>query len=184
MEGAVMTPAEKMQAFESAKKLGRMFPGVMESFQAWAAIGSLEQAAKEAQVRLEALMSERGQIAIDMAKQREQTQADMVAKRLEADTVISARHRDANKAIAAKQAQSAGIIDEAIVRRDGMLAAAADKVSEWTNRADELKAEHDEWQAKIDALKLEHDAATAALGDKQGEHERIAGLIAELKAKL
>ena len=65
------TPQQKLQAFESVQKFGKMFPGLIEALQEWATIGSLEQATEEAKRQLSDLKREQLFTAsrIDAAKQ-------------------------------------------------------------------------------------------------------------------
>ena len=48
------TSDQKMQAFDSAKKFGEMFPGLLETLQEWATIGSMQKAGEEIRTNLEA----------------------------------------------------------------------------------------------------------------------------------
>ena len=80
----------KMQAYESFQRFGKMFPGLLEAFQAWAEIGSLEQASAEQRSKLEQLRTAteaQGKALADLTGQVGEAQ-------LAADRHIAAKQAD------------------------------------------------------------------------------------------
>jgi hypothetical protein len=178
------TPQEKMQAFQSAQKFGKQFPGLLEALQEWAAIGSLEQAAEETRKRLDALRVE------------EQTlQSALEAKVTDADAAASRAAEQTERELTHRRAAAATLIDEANLEARCILDAARAKAAELIGEAERQAAEHqtqvaaaqhelDGIAARVAAKAGEFSAVAAAVEEKKAQHQRFTQLIAELAAKL
>lgn len=83
------SPQDKLQAFESARKLAKFLPGLFDALQDWAAIGSLEQATQEAKARLDQAKAEEAALIETRAELDAQAEADCAAKRAAADAALA-----------------------------------------------------------------------------------------------
>jgi len=70
------TAQQKIQAFESAKKFGELFPGLLETLQEWAQIGSIQDVADR-----QVTESERRLAAAKSAEAQAKLERDAAAKR-------------------------------------------------------------------------------------------------------
>jgi hypothetical protein len=178
------TPQEKMQAFQSAQKFGKQYPGLIEALQEWATIGSLDQAADEARTRLEALRAE------------EQARNSVLeAKTADIDGQARKRIEDAERESAHKRAVAAALVDEAKLEARSIMEAARAQAVHIVEEAHDRTADHElqlaaakhdlaAIAARIEAKSGELAALSSAVAEKQAQHDRFADLIAELKAKL
>jgi len=178
------TPQEKMQAFQSAQKFGKQYPGLLEALQEWATIGSLEQAADETRRRLEALRAE--EQAVKAALEAKAADVDTRARKLLEDGARESSH---------KRAVAAALVDEAKLEARCIVEAARAKAATIIEETEGRAADHEQQlaaakldlaaiTARIDAKAGELASLSAAVEEKQAQHDRFAGLIAELKAKL
>jgi len=178
------TPQEKMQAFQSAQKFGKQFPGLIDALQEWARIGSLEQAAQETQTKLDRLCAEEHAI---------KTALD--ARSAEADATTRKRTTDGERELANKRAIAAALVDEAKLEARCIVDAARARATELAGDAEARAAEHQSQLAaakhdlagilaRIEAKSGELAFVSAAVDEKQAQHARFSDLIAELKAKL
>jgi chromosome segregation ATPase len=178
------TPQEKMQAFQSAQKFGKQYPGLLDALQEWATIGSLEQAADEARTRLAALRAE------------EQALSSMLeTKAADANVAAKALIESAQQDRATKHAIATALVDEAKLEARCIIEAARATAAQMEKDA---HAQVAELQALIAAAKRDlagltervetktRELATtsAAVEEKQAQRERLTRLIAELKTKL
>ena len=178
-----MTPQEKLQAFESMQRLGKMFPGVLESFRAWAEIGSLEQAAAEATNNLANVRAAQSEAQAKHQDMLDRLDAEAEARRKAADAEIARMQADASHFAAAKKAAADDLLSAAQQRAQKMLAKAE---ADAGKAADSVKAameEHAGWLAKIADVEQQHAEVTTALEAAQAELARVQGIIAEAKAK-
>jgi hypothetical protein len=178
------TPQEKMQAFQSAQKFGKQYPGLLEALQEWAAIGSIDQAADEARRRLEALRAE--ERAVKDALEAKAADVDTRARKLIEDGERESSH---------KRAVAAALVDEARLEARCIVEAARAKAATIIEETEGRAADHEQQlaaakldlaatTARIDAKAGELASLSAAVEEKQAQHDRFAGLIADLKAKL
>ncbi len=178
------TPREKMQAFQSAQKFGKQFPGLIDALQEWATIGSLEQAAQETRTRLDRLRGEED--ALNIALDARSTEADATTKK---------RIADGERELANKRAIAAALVDEAKLEARCIVDAARTRATELVGDAEAHAAEHQSQLAaakhdlagilaRIEAKSGELASASAAVDEKQAQHARFSDLIADLKAKL
>jgi hypothetical protein len=178
------TSQEKMQAFQSAQKFGRQYPGLLEALQDWAAIGSLDQAAEEATIRLDKLHAE--EQALKIALEARAAEADSSAKKLVAE---------AKADLANKRAIGAALVDEAKSESRRIVDAARVKATQLVKDAENQTAEHHSQLAtakvdlaailsRIEAKSNELASISAAVDEKCAQHEHFSHLIAELKARL
>ena len=178
------TPQEKMQAFRSAQKFGKQFPGLIEALQEWATIGSLEQAAEETRTRLDGLRAE---------EQAIKTALD--AQSADADATTRKRIADGERELANKRAIAAALLDDAKLEARCIIDAAGARASELMEDAEARAAEHQSQLAaskldlagilaRIEAKSAELASVSAAVDEKHSQHMRFSDLIAELKAKL
>jgi hypothetical protein len=178
------TPQEKMQAFQSAQKFGKQYPGLLEALQEWATLGSLEQAADEARSRLEAMRAE--EQALKSAREAAAADIDLKTRQLIEDGERESAH---------KRAVAAALVDEAKLEARRIVAAARARAASVAEEADGRVADHESrlaaaktelaaLAARIDARSGELASLSAAVDEKQAQHDRFADLIAQLKAKL
>lgn len=171
------TAQEKQQAFEAAKKFGAMFPGLLETLQEWASIGSMQQTleATESDInkRIAAAKSEHGQLKIELEAARRQAAERLANERSAAETEMArkkAAHEREVERLSDQQAKS--------------IAMAKDQVEISTKRVQELKAEAGDWQKKVDAAKAAHADLANKIAASRSEHEQIKAVVAEALGRL
>jgi hypothetical protein len=178
------TPQEKMQAFQSAQKFGKQFPGLFEALRDWATIGSLEQAAEETRTRLDALRTEEATL-----------KAALGARTADADAATRKLVAEREREFASARAIATALIDEAKLEARCLVEAAQARAAELVNDAERRAAEHQALLtsakhdlagvlARIEAKSTALASLSAAVEEKQAQHERFAKLVADLKAKL
>lgn len=178
------TPQEKMQAFQSAQKFGKQYPGLIEALEEWATIGSLEQAADEVRTRLAALRAE--EALLTGLLDAKASDAELAATAL----VEAAQHDWDNK-----QAIAAALVDEAKLEARCLVEAARAAAGQLVEDAHARAAEHQSLiaaakrdltglTARIEAKTGELAALSAAVEERQAQHERLVNLTAEIKARL
>lgn len=178
------TPQEKMQAFQSAQKFGKQYPGLLEALQEWATIGSLDQATEESRRRLDAMRAEEEHLKTAIGAQM--ADADAMARKLATD---------GERECANRRAIAAALVEEANLEARCILDSARAKAAELLHEAERQAGEH---QARLAAAKHELSSMTARIESKSAElssissaveqmhvqHERFTRLIGDLAAKL
>jgi hypothetical protein len=178
------TPQEKMQAFQSAQKFGKQYPGLLEALAEWANIGSLEQAAEEMSRRLDAMRAEERTL-----------ESALHAKAADADATASKLAAESERELANRRAVAAALVDEANLEAQCILDAARVKAAELVQEAERRAAEHRalvaaakqelaQIAAGIEAKADELASVSAAVVEKHVQHERFTRLIGELTANL
>jgi chromosome segregation ATPase len=167
------TAQEKMQAFESYKKLGALVPGLFEALQEWANVGSIQQEAERETAKLAAIKAQAAQLDLE----REEAHRRKVEDR-HAELADIARKLDLEKGAAARE------LEAFTAGRERMTAMATAQVDKATERLAELKAEHEYWLSHIAAAKDQHANVTGMLADAIAQHQTVQAVIAEAKAKL
>ena len=167
------TPQQKQQAFESAKKFGDLFPGLIDVLQEWASVGSIQQATEDAQRKFAAAKSLGDQQALELQMKAERSKQVMDEERKAADDAFAARKLQSAREAAQATLQSAKMIDDA----KAQILTMSDAVAA-------LKNDHAAVLSKIANAKTELADREARIAAAGAEHERIKANIAELKAKL
>lgn len=166
--------SSKQRAFEDLKKASAMFRGLYEAAEELAAIGSIEQAADEANARLAGLQKSESDALVRLSavdaelmgkqaaleavmrdtREREREQKERAS---EAATAAAATLKDAQDA--AKQ-EGLRILTEARTKADGIVSAATDRAAlvgaeiiDGQNRLDELNKQFAQRQAAYDDLR-------------------------------
>jgi chromosome segregation ATPase len=171
------TAQEKMQAFESAKKLGELLPGLFETLEEWAQIGSVqEEADRETADSARRVAAANSLEAQSKLERDEAHRREMEARHGELDDI--SRKLDLEKAAASRE------LEAFTASRERMSAMATAQVDKATEHLAELKSEHTDWLSKITALKADHSALALKLAEALAEHQTVQAVIAEAKAKL
>jgi septation ring formation regulator EzrA len=171
------TAQQKIQAFESAKKFGELFPGLLETLQEWAQIGSIQDVADrqvaESERRLAAAKSAEAQAKLerDAAAKRDverlQTELDNISHKINAQNVTLQR-----------------AVERIELQNKQSIAQARAQVDTAADRVRELKKDAAEWQAKIDQAKINYAMVSSDLERKRAEHDKVKNVIAEALGRL
>jgi chromosome segregation ATPase len=171
------TAQQKIQAFESAKKFGELFPGLLESLQEWATIGSIQDVADrqvaESERRLAAAKSAEAQAKLerDAAAKRDcerlQTELDNISRKIHAERNSSQRE-----------------VERVTEQNRQAIQKAHDQITVAGTRVDELKKEAAEWQEKIKIAKNNYEMVSSDLERKRAEHDKVKNVIAEALGRL
>ncbi len=171
------TAQQKIQAFESAKKFGELFPGLLETLQEWAQIGSIQDVADrqvaESERRLAAAKSAEAQAKLerDAAAKRDverlRSELDALSHKI---SLEKEAHRRASEKVEQQNKQS--------------IAQATAQIATATDRVQELKKQAAEWQAKIDQAKIDHTALMNQIAARRTEHDQVKNVIAEALGRL
>ena len=178
------TPQEKMQAFRSAQKFGKQYPGLMEALQEWAEIGSLDQAAEESKARLDAMRAE--EEALRAVRDAKADDAEAAARKITAES---------ERELAHKRAVATALVEEANLEARCIRDTARVKAAELVREAERQAVEHQALlatakqdlagiAARIESRTDELSAVSAAVEQMHAQHERFTQLIAQLSAKL
>jgi chromosome segregation ATPase len=177
------TPQEKMQAFRSAQKFGKQYPGLIEALQEWATIGSLDQAAEESKWRLDAMRAE------------EQALRDALdAKAADAETAVRKTTAESERELAHRRAVATALVEEANLEARCILDTARVQAAELVREAERQAVEHQAMLAsakqdlagiaeRIESKTDELSSVSAAVEQLHAQHERFTHLIAQLTAK-
>jgi chromosome segregation ATPase len=171
------TAQEKIQAFESFKKLGALLPGLFATLEEWAQIGSVQEEADRETAGIARRVAAANSLEAQSKLERDEAhRREMEARHGELADI--SRKLDLEKAAASRE------LEAFTASRERMSAMAAAQVDKATERLAELKAEHADWLSKIAAAKDQHANVTGMLADTIAQHQTVQAVIAEAKAKL
>jgi len=171
------TAQQKMQAFESAKKFGELFPGLLETLQEWAQIGSIQDVADRQMAE-----SERRLAAAKSAEAQAKLERDAAAKR-DVERLRSELDALSHKINQEKEA-SRRATEKVEQQNKQSIAQATAQIATATDRVQELKKQAAEWQAKIDQAKTDHAALMNQIAARRSEHDQVKNVIAEALGRL
>jgi cell division septum initiation protein DivIVA len=148
------------------KKLANHYQAVIDLAALIEKVGSIEQAASEAEGRLHATRAE-------LAKQQEvlaDVRAEVVQESVKANEIAVGAQAEANR-----------IVQAATAEADAFKAAAQTEAGTILGAA---RAAVDEAEANLERQRATLEELVAQIADKQGELERVNAILAEARAKL
>lgn len=178
------TPAQKMQAFESVQKFGRMFPGIVEAFADWAKVGSLEQACTEAQSALDGARASFEAFEAEAAQRRTALDTELSQITARSQEIRGEIEAEAQKIVAAAHAKADDILHGAAQRGDGLLAQGKAALEHHIGLVDQAKAALDNIGNQIVSKTEQLTAITGQIADRTDEHDRLHAAIADVKSRL
>ncbi len=170
---------EKRELIEAARKFGVQYKGLALAADLLENVEGIEQAGREAQMRLDALRQQEEQARSDAEKIIEAAGQEAAAAQAE---IAEQRRRDAELTDAAKR-EAAAIIDKAHEQAGRIVADARAISAGHEQAAEEHKKVLADIKAEIARRNGEHDIAAAKVAEAMAEHDRVTKMIEDLKAK-
>lgn len=174
---------DKLTAADAIRNLAVQYQAMVYAADALQAIGSLEQAANEAQAATDDANARRDQALqdLDNAQQavsaaKEQALSILAEARDTADQTVIAAKSKAETIMANANQQGQIAIDAAAAKANGLVSSVSGKVDDLTAKAQQLGSDIAELEAKRDAAVADAQAADDKLAAVQSKIRKLAGV--------
>lgn len=147
-------------------------------------ISAVENAAGEAQARVEVLKAQAAEEEADIAQRIEAARVQAAGVMRQAEEYASAVKAEVQRYRQEAQREADGLVLQARNEAHAAIEAAKAEVSKHADHGEVLTEELADVERAIEAAKAEHTEWTGRVADATAEHERVTGMITELVTNL
>ena len=166
-----------IEAADAIRTIAKRLEGFALAADALERIGSIDQAAKEAQQQRDAALDQAKDAKADLAKAR----SALASAKEQADSVMDEAGVNAAAIVSKAEADALLIVDRAKAEASGLMNA---QKGAFDAAVSEANAEMAKLKGRIKTAKVDAEAIDAEIAHKQAQLEQLNAALAEIKQKL